>query len=226
MIQGISFQPGLTSGQSPYREGQQSAGVQEAIKVLSLRLPRVVGAQGIAPQALLSSPGGGGDPRVDSIVNRVWSKLFPTGSQDSAPQATASFGTAPPPGAAGSQPAAYSGPTFGQYTQPSIQPRQEPSPYVSPWSRTPRVIANGGPIGVGDFTTYDGSVPPGNPDGGPSGNPPGVYETLPQIPTDSDRNQGNNPFASLGPLFGGQPYEPASAPSSPVMEWPGFNSPV
>lgn len=214
---GVNFQPGAAGGSGQRRDGNQ-AGVQEAIKILSLRLPKVVGAQGIAPQALLSSPGGGGDPRVDSIVNQVWSKFFPTGAQDSTPQATKSFGTAPSH-SGGSEQGAYSGPTFGAYTQPSFRPRHEPTPYVGPWSSTPRVIANGGPIGVGDFTIYDGGVPSSD-GGGRSGNPPGVYETLPRIPADGDRDQGNNPFASLGPVFGGPPYEPAPAPSSPVMEWP------
>ena len=36
--------------------------LQSAIQFLSLRLPRVTGAQGIAPQALMQSPGGGGFP--------------------------------------------------------------------------------------------------------------------------------------------------------------------
>jgi hypothetical protein len=224
MISGVSFQPGVANGASPYRDAKQAEGVQEAIRVLSLRLPKVVGAQGVAPQALLSSPGAGGDPRVDSIVNRVWSNLFPTGPQESAPQTTASFGTTSAPSQDGSQQAAYSGPAFGDYTQPSFRPRQEPTPYASPWS-TPRVIANGGPIGVGDFTIYDGGVPSSD-GGGWSGNPPGVYETLPK-PFDpgGDRNQGSNPFGNFGSLLGGSQSTPENT-SSPAMEWPGFNSPI
>lgn len=48
---GVSFQPGAQDGQS-----QQP--VQQAIQLLSLRLPSVVGARALAPQALLQSQGG------------------------------------------------------------------------------------------------------------------------------------------------------------------------
>ena len=61
---GISFVPGQESG----GEGRMGAGgggvspLQAAVQFLSLRLPRVTGAQGIAPNALMQSPGGGGFP--------------------------------------------------------------------------------------------------------------------------------------------------------------------
>lgn len=51
---GVSFQPGAMNGQ------QSNTPVQKAVQLLSLRLPSVIGAQGIAPQALLQSPGGAG----------------------------------------------------------------------------------------------------------------------------------------------------------------------
>jgi hypothetical protein len=80
MIGGVSFQPGSFDQEQQRRQQARGSaqGVQEAIKVLSLRLPKVVGAQAVSPQALLSSPGGGGNPRVDSIVEAVLSKMFPT----------------------------------------------------------------------------------------------------------------------------------------------------
>ena len=55
---GVSFQPG---GEDSGPNGQRrSAPVQEAVRMLSLRLPTVKGARGISPQALLQSPGGAG----------------------------------------------------------------------------------------------------------------------------------------------------------------------
>ena len=55
---GVSFQPG---GEDSGPNGQRrSAPVQEAVRMLSLRLPTVTGARGISPQALLQSPGGAG----------------------------------------------------------------------------------------------------------------------------------------------------------------------
>lgn len=83
LLGGVSFQPGSLEQR---REDQiarkgNSEGVQEAIKVLSLRLPKVVGAQAAAPQALLSSPGAAGNPDVDSMVERVLSRVFPSRNQ-------------------------------------------------------------------------------------------------------------------------------------------------
>lgn len=78
MIGGVSFQPGQ-NGATGQQGKPKTNGVQEAVKVLSLRLPSVVGARAIAPQALLQSPGSGGNPRVDSVVSQVMGRMFPTG---------------------------------------------------------------------------------------------------------------------------------------------------
>lgn len=77
---GIGFQPGKTfNGQSPNGGVNQTAGsgVQEAIKILSLRLPRVVGANALAPTTLLTSKGSD-NPAIDNVLKRVWPKVFPT----------------------------------------------------------------------------------------------------------------------------------------------------
>jgi len=81
MIGGVSFQPGQSGSMDAQNKPKSSAntGVQEAIKVLSLRLPKVVGARAMAPQALLESPGSGGG-RVDSVVSQVMGRMFPTGA--------------------------------------------------------------------------------------------------------------------------------------------------
>lgn len=64
---GVSFLPNGDSRFDRTKPGQQPgassvAPVQEAIKVLSLRMPRVVGANPLAPMALLQSRGGQGLP--------------------------------------------------------------------------------------------------------------------------------------------------------------------
>lgn len=81
MIGGVSFQPGQNGAAGTQPNKPKNTGVQEAIKVLSLRLPSVVGSRAIAPQALLESPGSGGNPRVDSVVSQVMGRVFPTGDQ-------------------------------------------------------------------------------------------------------------------------------------------------
>lgn len=93
MIPGVNFQPGAQSygqqnGQGgPSRQQGSNQGVQEAIKVLSLRLPKVVGARAVAPAPLLTSQGSGGNPNVDSIVESVLSRMFPGQGSGPAPSA-------------------------------------------------------------------------------------------------------------------------------------------
>jgi hypothetical protein len=166
---GVNFQPGSGSGGGGSRPTGNPNGVQEAIKVLSLRLPKVVGAQGIAPAPLLQSGGSNGmGSRVDSVVNSILGRMFPTGQQP--PSNMPSFGTAPPMSSAPNMP------NFGGMSQP-----QGGADYtVNPWSQIPRIIA-GGP----------GTTPPGDfslgPDGRPlpgsnTGLPPGIYEPAPFVP--------------------------------------------
>jgi hypothetical protein len=84
MIGGVSFEPGQPGSQNTQKPAGNT-GVQEAIKVLSLRLPKVVGARAMAPQALLDSPGSGGNPRVDSVVAQIMGRMFPTGAPSPSP---------------------------------------------------------------------------------------------------------------------------------------------
>lgn len=66
---GYSFMPGQNGDQAQQRP-QAGGGPQSAIQMLSLRLPRVLGAQAMAPGALLNSQGGGGmpDPMLQAIL--------------------------------------------------------------------------------------------------------------------------------------------------------------
>lgn len=63
MAYGLSFQPGAqqngTGGDREQAAGRTTP-VQQAIRLLSLRLPSVLGARAIAPQALLGSQGSAG----------------------------------------------------------------------------------------------------------------------------------------------------------------------
>lgn len=82
---GVSFDP----AQDPYQQHGQSGpnastaprGIQEAIKILSLRLPKVLGANAVSPRALLTAPGAGGSP-VDGVVQRIIQKYFPQASPE------------------------------------------------------------------------------------------------------------------------------------------------
>jgi len=136
MIGGVSFQPG-TNGEHGQQNGQgngarpSAGGVQEAIKILSLRLPKVVGAQAAVPMPLLTSQGSGGNPMVDSIVSQVMSRV---------PGAQPSFSAPPQP----FQPPAampdfsaliqqlYRAPRVSIGERPQVPTRQEPSVDVAP----------------------------------------------------------------------------------------------
>lgn len=63
---GLSFQP---SGEEGGADRERVAPVQEAIRLLSLRLPSVVGARGISPQALLQSQGASALPTSDGMTH-------------------------------------------------------------------------------------------------------------------------------------------------------------
>ena len=71
---GVSFLPGGDANYSR-ESGASPAPMQEAIKVLSLRVPRVVGASPLAPLALLQSQGGGGLPA--GILEALLRRLMP-----------------------------------------------------------------------------------------------------------------------------------------------------
>lgn len=143
MIGGVSFQPGSLDQEQQRRQATNGTaqGVQEAIKVLSLRLPKVVGAQAAAPQALLQSPGSGGNSHVDSIVQSVLSKIFPQsgGPAPSAPTLPmqtegTSHGYSEP-----AQPSAPSAPTFsGQVESPQRQATSDAPGANDFWKTFPR----------------------------------------------------------------------------------------
>ena len=113
---GVSFLPG---GDAQYKRPQgTSAPLQEAIKVLSLRVPRVVGANPLAPLALLTGQGGGGMP--SGIVETLLRALTPP---ESAPPVAAIPGPMTPQAPAPT----LAGPMVPQPAVPSMLGAPAPS---------------------------------------------------------------------------------------------------
>jgi len=132
MIGGVSFQPGQSGAMGTQDKPKSSAntGVQEAIKVLSLRLPKVVGARAMAPQALLESPGSGGG-RVDSVVSQVMGRMFPTGAPaPSAPMMPSAAPEASSPAITGS--VTPNTPLASMVPQEAFAPSVARAPRISP----------------------------------------------------------------------------------------------
>lgn len=177
---GVSFQPGQGYGNDPQNSNGSPApsqGVQEAIKVLSLRLPKVVGAQAMSP--LMSAPAMGGG-RVESVVNSVLARMFPGSGmpQMGAPQ---NFGMAPSAG--GDVPSA---PSFngGLGPNPLMQMRREAPSVDTTDFLKPRVVADLPPTAPPEapFTGGPPRYPNApTPDGG-SGMPPAMIAPLPKMP--------------------------------------------
>jgi len=201
---GVSFQPGMQA-QQPGQRGSGSPAsnpVQEAIKVLSLRLPKVVGARGIAPTPLLTSEGSGGNSRVDSVVNQVLARMF--GDDPGAAAAPSpSFGSEP-----SQAPSMPNAPSFGGDVQSGFRPQREQTSVDRVpddlWRRIPNII-------IGDLPpAHSGDLMTGA-DGRPMGGGGGVFGSLPG----TDANQ---PPAAVAPAPQWPPY---GLPSSPE---PAFES--
>lgn len=83
---GVSFDPAQDqyqqNGQSGPNASTAPRGIQEAIKILSLRLPKVLGANAVSPRALLTAPGAGAGGNVDGVVQKIIQKYFPQASPD------------------------------------------------------------------------------------------------------------------------------------------------
>lgn len=138
MIGGVNFQPGQMNGGGQQVRPKAGGDVQEAIKILSLRLPKQVGPNAVAPSALLNAQGSGGNPRVDSVVNTVLSRMMPTGQPAAPPvlggPSAGENGTMPP-----SSPIRFDGSTRPPDNTPlssmmptSYQPTNERAPRISP----------------------------------------------------------------------------------------------
>lgn len=194
---GISFSP-FDNQRNTARPGQSGAAPspQEAIKILSLHVPRVVGSASPIPGALLNAPGsaGLGGPGTAQAPNlgleELLRRLFGGGAQ---PGAGGIAPMTPPP----FQPSPSYTPQ-PSYQPPSPGPSYQPPPYQPP--NPPPYLPSPGPYTPPSFPM---PLPPLQPPSEPTPIPP------PNItPGEGERNP--------------QPQEPAEdtwnppAPSSPL----------
>jgi hypothetical protein len=163
---GVSFQPGSQEFGQGGQDGQSrptaGSGVQEAIRVLSLRLPKVVGAQSPAAMPLLTSQGSGGNPMIDSIVNQILSRIPQQGRQAS-----------PVPAAPRSEAPDMTGPVFTGAAQPTYQPQQSMVQQQAQQSQGPTFEKKPlfrfwePPKGSGPQEPQEATIPNFNPPSGP-----------------------------------------------------------
>jgi hypothetical protein len=128
---GLSFLPsGDANGQRSDAGPSAGGRLEDVLRILSLRLPKVLGAHAIAPGELLNSPGGapipsggghGGDPIADTIAKHILDGIPPPGAGNPA----GSFTPGIPGGTAGPGPGVPPPPPPATY-KPRIIP-QDPA---------------------------------------------------------------------------------------------------
>lgn len=175
---GLSFSPTQQNqnNQNPNNQSPTAGGsgspIQDAIKVLSLRIPHITGPGGIAPPSLLNSGGGagigGGTMGQPGGLEEFLRRLF-------AGQMGQQGGSAPPPNV-------HPG-TGGTEPGPVEQGPQPGASYAGPANRSPN-------------TGFNGNGPTGPLVDGPT--PPGQYRP----PTTQLPNTGFNGNGPTGPLVG------------------------
>ena len=178
MAIGVSFVPSQppAAGTDARTVNTANPAVQQAIQTLSLRLPRVVGSQALAPSALLhgaGSAGLSGSGSVDAIVQSVLKRMLPQAGSQTTQPAPAAPGMPQAPAVSGAQtgapvlagmpaPAASAPSASVASSQPvPVAPLpQQPRPWTPPVTPTPNVRPGTG----GDQNTLDRSpVLPANP---------------------------------------------------------------
>ena len=164
---GISFSP-LNNPSLNGQNQNQNAGVgnvplADAIRMLSLRLPRFVGARGIAPSALLNAPGlAGVSPDVLTLLRQLFGQFSAAAPMGEMARAESPY--AAPMGATSPYAAPYTAPTATSYPAPYAAPAQYtaptatsfPGPSVTP-GQTGQTVT--GPI-VNPITSPDLTAPP------------------------------------------------------------------
>jgi hypothetical protein len=178
---GLSFQPGTDqgNGQGNGQQDPNASPIQSAVKLLSLRLPSVVGAQAISPQALLQSPGsaglGGGNMTPEAML-ALLKKLMQQSGGQMPPQAQQQPSFSSPGSAAGSPSMNRGGTPSGFTPAPSAPPPPRVTPGDGREEVTPDVFSNpGGPDGRNDVSPVMAGVP----------NP---FDVQPIFPRDADPN--------------------------------------
>lgn len=93
---GVSFAPTAENAMDANRQGSLE-GLPAAIKILSLQMPRFLGAKGLAPDDLLNGQGAGGmDPFASSVMQTLMSTLM--GGSAPSTQIIPGYGGGQPPG--------------------------------------------------------------------------------------------------------------------------------
>lgn len=177
---GYNFAPGndIQMG-GKGRSGGPSFGPQEAIRMLSLRLPKSAGPSAIAPSALLNAPGGAGAPNLNSILMAL--------VQAFAPQHQAGVPSLP-----------SLSPPSPMSQRPSSPTQRRSSGFTSP----------GAPVGQGarpSLSRPSPSVPvPRIIPGSPTPQAPRQFDNVPDLPVPRDTTREELPSATpAGPSFGG-----------------------
>lgn len=138
---GVSFIPSADNQQAPDGppQGQLSGDLAAAFKILSLRLPQVMGAHALAPNALLQSPGALGVPGALKAPGgfNPYAALFETllkhGLGVGQPTGQPTSNTMPLPGGAPqAMPMPSAPPPMSSVPPPPAPPQAMPAPRVIP----------------------------------------------------------------------------------------------
>lgn len=222
---GVSFLPGADPG-----SGMKTANspgtrnpVQEAIQVLSLRLPKVFGARALAPAPLLTGPGGLGQPAAKGNVSAqalaglaglppsmappsmpapmLPPLTLPPRPADDTPRMP-TFAPSPAPDTSSDDDAPYEAPRSGGGPTVFGAPSPQPPPVVHPPTYTPPPASTPPPR----VTPGDGSPPVEiQPLPGPSPEPP-VYEPPPVFTPSPSPPDVQSLLDLYDSVFGGHRY--------------------
>jgi hypothetical protein len=173
--------------------------VQEAIRVLSLRLPKVVGSGAVAPSQLLQSRGSGSNPTADSVVQQVLQRMFPQAAPPSASQQPAAP-MMPTPPSAPSMP--FSAPPPVSPFTPPPPPSPPPSGGIDGGGLPPASIAEPAPPVPFTPPPQEAAAPrPQTPERRAEPEVPDFWRRFPHI------------------IVGPNPNEPSFPPPQPDMPW-------
>jgi len=128
-LTGLSFAPLKTDQANGNGQPTGPAPIQEAIRVLNLQIPKVVGARALAPGPLLTAPGAAGVPGaggLDALLRRLLAQLVPGPAQNAGPAMGGPQGGLP-----------AMGPAMASAPPPRITPGIQPgdTPPRSPFPR-------------------------------------------------------------------------------------------
>ena len=143
---GLSFSPTASLDKSN-KPTDPNANVQEAIRTLALRIPKVTGAKGFAPDALMGAAGASAAPQGGLGLDRLLAMLFGNQTSQGGPQAAPMGGlggtSAPAPRVGGLGNEMPSGQEL------TTEPPSMPSPPSMPDPVLPRTY--GKPIDPGSY---------------------------------------------------------------------------